>query len=522
METKTNMIKEFEKLLVAGVPLAGINTLDPQQTISKLAATFRPMQQGPDKGLVPIPRSDEEDGIQFVVIFDEVQGLYGYTKHDEEMLRSKDMLTVKQPVGVLVRAKELPPDTLLFLVNAHHELDRRDNGPWMTAFWNLRNTMESNGNTAVLLGPHLNLPMELSYDVILLDEDLPNEDELSDTVTEIAAQYELEIPADVLDKAKHALRGVPHFAARQAVALSMNQDGLDIATLWKRNIQQINTTEGLSVYTGPACFERLGGLTEAKSRFHRIIGGRRSIRVIVWVDEGEKDMGGVDSQANHTAKDELKMLLTEMVDRDYTGAGFVGVPGAAKSEMAKAIANEARVLCIRLDLGGTRGSGLVGQAEKAIRQAMKTIHAIAGDGGAFFIMTSNDLSAVKPEFLSRLHKGIWYFDLPTEDAREQIWEIYLKRYEMHPYPEVRVEVNDEGWTGREIEACVRTAHDEMVSLAEAAKSIIPVSVWNRPLIEKLREQAHGRYLSADYPGPYQKPDSILTPSSGARRRKLRT
>jgi hypothetical protein len=93
------------------------------------------------------------------------------------------------------------------------------------------------------------------------------------------------------------------------------------------------------------------------------------------------------------------------------------------------------------------------------------------------------------------------FDLPTPEERAQIWPIHLKRwklwdrqYELPP---------DEGWTGAEIRNCAMVAYRTRRSLREAAMFITPQARIDAENIDKLRQQANGRYLSASYPGFYQ-------------------
>ena len=141
---------------------------------------------------------------------------------------------------------------------------------------------------------------------------------------------------------------------------------------------------------------------------------------------------------------------------------------------------------------------------------MKIIEAVGGIGGAFFVMTSNDIRVIKPELKRRFRKGIWFFDLPSEEERGLIWNIYLSKYsDVSDYkrtPSGGVEgINDSVWTGAEIETCVSTAWEENVTLQEAAKGIIPVAVSGKDEVERLRSEASGRYNSASYPGAYVMP-----------------
>jgi hypothetical protein len=295
--------------------------------------------------------------------------------------------------------------------------------------------------------------------------------------------------------------------------MCLSRDGLDVENLWERKVQLIEQTEGLTVWRDGMKFADLGGIEEIKSRARRIINGRNPFRVVVWIDEGEKALAGSGAvgDTSGTSQDQLSVLLSEIQDKAYNGMLLVGVPGGAKSAFAKALGNEAGVLTVKCDLGSFKGS-LVGESERKVRNAMKVIESIGGHGGAFFVMTSNDIRIIKPELKRRFRKGIWLFDLPTKEERELIWSIYLNKY-----PDVdakdRVKVKDEDWTGAEIETCVVTAYEERVTLFEAAKGIIPVATSGKEDIERLRAEASGRYNSASYPGAYLQPSMRVRPTT---------
>jgi hypothetical protein len=67
--------------------------------------------------------------------------------------------------------------------------------------------------------------------------------------------------------------------------------------------------------------------------------------------------------------------------------------------------------------------------------------------------------------------------------------------------------------GAEIRSCCRLAALLDVTLAEAATNIVPVAVTTGEAVEKLRQWASGRCLSADRPGTYSR-DGNGIPQSG--------
>ncbi len=494
MDTKKfTMMELFQAGRRAGTPIFAISSFDYEATIQQIVSWNA--KKAADK---------QEPIIQW----DSMRGWMGRNelgkKAIEEALSGEPIESTIGPIGQLEFAVKLPEDTMLFMMNAQHYFDR-DGQPaapkFVQAVWNLRDIFKSNGRSLILLGPSFTIPAELQQDVLRLDEELPDDEQLDVIIRAAAADAGVDLPEDSIPLAIDALRGIAAFPAEQAAAMSITKKhGLNVAQLWERKRQLINETPALTVWLNGEKFNDLGGLAEIKSRFRRIIAGKRRPRVVVWLDEIEKQMAGVGTDTSGTSTDQLGVLLNEMVEKDYTGTIFVGVPGAAKSAMAKAIGNEAEVLTIKLDLGDAKGQ-FVGQSEEKIRRAMKIIEAVGGHGGAFFVATSNDISAIKPELKRRFKKGIWFFDLPDSEERTAIWNIFLDKYP-DVDPNDLMNVDDSNWTGDEIRTCVTTAWEEEVSLSEAARSIIPVAISGREQVERLRREANGKYNSTGAPGAY--------------------
>jgi SpoVK/Ycf46/Vps4 family AAA+-type ATPase len=165
-----------------------------------------------------------------------------------------------------------------------------------------------------------------------------------------------------------------------------------------------------------------------------------------------------------------------------------------------------------LDLGAMKGS-LVGQSEQQIRSAIKVIKAVAGKGGAFFIATCNDLTVLPPELRRRYKYGIWFFDLPDKKERESIWKVCLAQFGLTG-PKAQRTFDDDGWTGAEIRNVCELAWKLNQPLDEARLNIVPISISDSGRIERLRDLAKGKFLSASYPGPYrsegQKVEALTT------------
>jgi hypothetical protein len=409
----------------------------------------------------------------------------------------------------LLRSKA-PADTICFWHNAQNYVQE----PTVKqALWNLRDVWKGNGSTLIMLAPAMVLPDELKNDVVIIGEALPNVDEIKAIVGSICEDAKLEpLTPEVTNKAADALLGLSAFAAEQCLAMSVSKNGLDLGNLWERKRKMIEQTPGLSVWRGGETFSDIGGCDNVKAFMRDIARGQRAPRAIAFIDEIEKSISGASGDLSGVSQDYLGALLTFMQDKQAAGIIFIGPPGAAKSAVAKATGNETNIPTIQVDLGAMKGS-LVGQSEKQLRQALNVIDAVS-QGQTLFIATCNSFGNLPPELKRRFTLGTFFFDLPTKEEREKIWEIYRAKYGLS-FSRAAENFIDDGWTGAEIRQCCEIAWRLGRSTDQAAKFIVPVAKSASETIERLRKSASGKFISASVPGVYQvtEPDA---PKAGRR------
>jgi SpoVK/Ycf46/Vps4 family AAA+-type ATPase len=134
------------------------------------------------------------------------------------------------------------------------------------------------------------------------------------------------------------------------------------------------------------------------------------------------------------------------------------------------------------------------------------------ESDVFFIGICNDISKLPAEF-SRAERfdGIFFFDLPSSAEKQVIWRMYERKFEL---PDQR-RPSDRHWTGAEIRACCRLAKLLDVPLLEAAGHVVPVAVTAAESVQKLRDWADGRCLSASQPGLYHRAPVPMRPQAAA-------
>jgi hypothetical protein len=471
----------------AGVPLVAIENADGAALLASIVSTATNGTNPP------------------IMAWDCVRGLLGANREGQSVADDLNggqdpAIATGNPVECLRVLQQLPENAIVVLLGIGPiMLDAQSGVVVRQALWNLRDTLKGIGACVVLSVPlGFRLPTDLSNDIVSVVEPLPNQEGIMGIIQSILRDAEVKAPGDQVAKSQDALAGLSAFGAEQSLALSLTKQGIDIGALWERKRRAVEQTPGLSIWRGNETFTDIGGCQNVKEFFGKLIKGRRPPRCIVFIDEIEKALAGSGgSDTSGVSQSMLGSLLTYMQDKNSAGSIFIGPPGAAKSAMAKAIGNEAQCPTIAFDLSGMKGS-LVGESEARIRSALATVEAV-GQGQVLFIATCNSIGVLPPELRRRYTLGTFFFDLPTEDERKSIWNIWAGKYGL----KAGKLPDDEGWTGAEIRQCCDIADRLTCPLGEAASFVVPVSKSCPEKVEELRKAASGKFLSASEPGLYR-------------------
>jgi hypothetical protein len=501
-----SVVTDLKRAKLVSTPLIAITTPDQLATINEIAATFED---------VPL------------VTYDVTQGPVGLNQSGKIAAQQilKDEMERERfcddPGFAMRNARDLTEDGILLFLNAQRHVQ---DGRVAQGIALLRDMYKADGRTLVMLAPQITFPPELSQDVLILDQPLPDEAELESVLLSIykdtrECNTSLDLPdpePEIRRKAVEATAGLHRFAAEQAFVYSMEKSGIDLNRCWNFKRSAIEQTRGLFFYRGGETYDEIGGLLQFKQEMRDLYEGPEPMKVIVWLDEVEKVMTGTTGYGGDggVSADQLNCVLTNMEDNGWTGVIALGPPGAGKSIIAKATGNTFNIPCIRMDLGAVKGS-LVGESEQLIRQMMKVVYGIAGNG-AFFIATCNSLHSLPPE-LKRRFPDLFFFDLPDPAEKEAIWKINLAKFGLDPAQEMP---DDTDWTGSDIRNCCRGAYRKRRNLIQASSQIVPVAKQNPDSLRQLRELANGKFLSASYPGPYfvADPETASSPAQGRRLR----
>jgi hypothetical protein len=405
------------------------------------------------------------------------------------------------PVNALDVVAKLPEQAVAIVLNLTSHWQHPEVAQ---AVWNLRDPFKADFRTLVVLAPEITPPAILHHDLVVFEEPLPTDAEITKIATELYQAASLPDPDEPTGKRiSEVVRGLSAFAAEQAIALSLNGKGVKFDVLWHHKRRMIENTPGLHVYLDEP--EPMGGIQKAQQFIDDMMHGPEEAEAFIYVEEIEKMLAGASSDHagdGGVAKDALQTILTNMEENEWTGLIAVGPPGSGKSMFSRNVGAKYGRPTIAFDLGATRNS-LVGASEHAIRAVFRVIKAIAGKR-AYWIATCNKYQTLPPELKRRFTDGIWYFGMPDDKELADIWAIQCKRYGI-----ANGEAPPQGmrYTGADVRNICRTAYRLRISLKEAAQYIVPVAVSDPGSISALEEAAHGRFLSASYAGIYQKPSS---------------
>jgi len=386
-------------------------------------------------------------------------------------------------------------DTIFLVQNFHHFMGS------VEVIQEIQNSIpiwKGSGCCFVMVGPRVQMPIEIESFFTILEFSLPSREELCQIQKEIGES----VGVEVVEEAVEAAMGLTEFESETAFALSLVlKKRFCPQVITEQKMQMIRRT-GLMEFWPPVPVNQVGGLDLLK----QYIMNRRK---------------AFEPGNEHLPKPKALLL--------------VGIPGTGKSLSCKAAASIFSWPLIRLDISALKGS-LVGESERRIRQATATIDAFgkgvvwldeiekgfAGvkssgntDGGTTAAMfghfltwmaetrspvlvmaTANNIQELPPEFLrAGRFDALLFVDIPGEKERLAIIRIMNKRYGSEIPEEYCQKLS--GWTGAEIE---QLAKDSLFDgLEESFKAIVPLSKTMKEEISALQQWAKTRARRANTP-----------------------
>ena len=410
----TDVIEKVERGIKRSVPLMGVATADPSEAAKEIVVIAESISK----------QIKADKAVQYAVLeWDCSLGLRGANERGKQVATSlvtgpppaggdgaslapighdepEENPFVLDPVGMLQALLGAPKYTIVMMHQAHRFLaepmntaNPEQSRAAMQAIINLRDRFTT-FRSLILLGQEMRLPIELQSDVQTFDDPLPGRDELRVVVKERhtfqgADGKEETIPLTKkhIESAVDWITGLSAFGARQAVTLSIpsNKEPCDLSALRHRRHSMIEQVPGLHVYPPEHTFEDVAGYPWAKQQFVRIFNGRRPIKLVVHIDELEKQFEGLGTESSGTTGDQLGVILNNMERYKHRGLIAYGPPGTGKTFLAETCGPTFDIDTIQLDLGAAKGMH-VSESEAYIRRCLQTINAM-GCGEVYWIAT---------------------------------------------------------------------------------------------------------------------------------------
>ncbi|MCB0832310.1 MAG: AAA family ATPase [Bacteroidetes bacterium] len=384
----------------------------------------------------------------------------------------------------------------------------------------LAKSLRKSNKTVILVSPTVNIPLELSKDIAIIDFDLPTITELSTSLGNALKVFEkrrdikVALTPYVTEKLLKAAQGLTLVEFENVLSKSVvHRKAIDEMTIYEvleEKKQVIRKSGTLEYFSPDENFDQVGGLEHLK----------------LWLTKRAEAFS--DRAAEFGLPSPKGLLL-------------VGTQGCGKSLTAKAVAAHWNLPLLKLDVGSVF-SGIVGSSEANIRHAIKTAESISpcilwideiekgfsgtassnfSDGGTaarvfgtfttwlqekrkpvFVIATSNDITILPPEVLRKgRFDEIFFVDLPEQVEREDIFTIHLKkrRRPTEPYDVVKLATAAEGFSGAEIEqAIISGMYDAFEESRELTTNDILNALKNSvPLSKVMAEQVSALRMWAD-------------------------
>ena len=422
--------------------------------------------------------------------------------------------SLEQGLGVMAEIEE---PALFVLLDPRSELDDP------RALRRLRDRLplcSKRRQTVILIGPVLDLPLELVREAGRVGLPLPRADELEKLFRRVVD------PGEERGGESAKREGGQEAALEAAVRAALGLTAAEAVRVLRK-----------------AC-SLAGGLNDATAS--HIVGEKRQVLrrtpALTFHDDGEglEHVGGL-GELKHWLRDR-RQAFGEKARRFGLplprGLLLLGVQGCGKSLCAKAVAREWQFPLLRLDLAAVfSGSG--GSPESAIREAVTIAESIApavlwideiekgfassGDdthsgrvfgsfltwlsektSPVFVVATANEVAGLPPELLRRgRFDELFFVDLPTQAERLEILAIHLRKHGRDPlhFEIERLAAEAERLSGAELEQVVGAAlygafaeGRELTDadIASAIHDTVPLYDTYEDRIKELRDWARTR------------------------------
>jgi len=448
----------FQNYLKAGYPFLWVQTHEEGRAISAL--------------------SQQAEGYS-IYSWDIISGLKDHT--------SGQVRQMPDPLKPLQSIPTLPESSILFLKDFHKFISSVE---VFRTVKNIIPVLKATDRHIVIVSPVLNIPVELEKDITVLNFHLPTVAELLETASRIVSENELAIAID--EKAIASGKGLTLHEAENAMALSLvTEKTFSKKVIEGEKLQAIRKSGLMELYEAVPESE-LGGLGPLKRYIHNRKRGfedtslptPRGILLVGLPGAGKSLTAKVTASV-------LDFPLIRLDIASLKGS-LVGESEAKMRQALSLIDAVAPCVVwideIEKALGGVQSSNRTDGGTTSAMFGFLLTWMQESRTRKYIIATSNDIDdllTISQGALLRRFDDIFFVDLPSLEERQEILSIMNKRYNTDLSLSICSKM--EGWTGAEIEKFVIASIYDGVD--EAFQNIKPIYHQNREKIEKAREWA---------------------------------
>lgn len=443
-------------------------------------------------------------------------------------------------------------DSIFILKDFHLQFEKPLKKPdYVTSFKVIQQVLKARRCIVLFIAPVVKIPNELSKDIQVLDYQLPDEIAISKKLDFVVDSLNVSnagakgkakhvVTEEIKDLAIEAAKGLTDSEIESAFSLAIVEtkefNRAFVNSVFSEKINQIKKGGLLTHLESDVSFDNVGGLSQLKE----------------WI---------------RTRREGFSKRAREYGLPFPKGLGLAGIPGCGKTLTSKAVSNEFGFPLFQLDLGSLF-SKYVGETEQNFINMIKTVDSIGrcvilideiekylnsgatsgtGDSGtgsrsfgtllswlndrknpAFIIYTSNNHLALPPELTRKgRFDELFWIDLPTQDEREDIFKVVIKKYNRVPakFDCAALAKATGEFTGSEIDNLFKDAMfkafsenkeiDQSYVLSEIADTT-PQSKINVEQISTMRNKVRGKLRPA---APYDYEALVSTEETETRKIK---
>ncbi|MEM4360026.1 MAG: AAA family ATPase [Candidatus Bilamarchaeaceae archaeon] len=375
------------------------------------------------------------------------------------------------------------------------------------------------------ISPITSIPVELEKMFVVVDTDMPDREEISSIISQVAMESEIPKNNEEYEKILETARGMTSLEIEEAVSISVIKTKMVRSEeIWRIKSQAIKKS-------GILALADTSGYT---------------------LDE----LKGLDNVVDFCRKCLKKLCNGQTKPR---GILCLGVPGTGKTHLARAIGNEYGLPTIEFSISRMMSSHY-GKTELNVSRALKIVDSMSpcillideiekafsggrgtgeADSGAtkrwigtilswmsdrksdvFVVGTCNDCESLPPAIRrAERFDAIFFFDVPSREDKEKIWELYSEKYNVSL--ENLHMVDDSGWTGAEIKTCCRLASLLDTDISQSQNYVVSMDNSDNYIL-KIREWAEKvGCISASKRSKYSYEDTSIIGRKGEGKRGLK-